>query len=159
MPSLRRALLLCVLALSTPLLAGTDLVKWRTVIDGEKEAKSSGKPILYFMTAEWCGPCHMMKRAVFQDAQIAEFINKEYIPVAVVDRVAEDGRNPPDVQRLQVKFQLQGFPTLAVTRFGAEGALTTGGWDSKEQTVRFLRTAKQQMAQAEKADRGKVKPR
>ena len=49
------------------------------------------------------------------------------------------------------------FPTLAVTRYGAEGALTTGGWDSKEQTVQFLRTAKEQMAQAEKADKGKVK--
>ena len=154
MPSLSLPVLFAFALVSTavPASAAPDLVKWRSIAAGEKEASSSGKPILYFLTAEWCGPCHMMKRAVFQDQQAADFINKEYIPVEVMDQMAEAGRNPPDVQRVQVRFQLRGYPTLVVARPGTGEAVTTPpGWNNKEDTVRFLKSARQQIELAEKS--------
>lgn len=88
------------------------LVRWTTPEEGLRLAEQTGKPLLFDFTAEWCGPCHMLDAEVFRDPGIAREINERFIPVRVVDRKREDGRNPPVVASLQMRYSVRGFPTV-----------------------------------------------
>jgi thiol-disulfide isomerase/thioredoxin len=94
--------------------AHADLVKWRTLEEGEKEAVRVHKPVLYLFTADWCAPCRKMKSEYFANATNAEMINKTYVPIKIVDRKMEDGKNPEPVDKLMERHYIGSFPTLLV---------------------------------------------
>ncbi|MEO7921651.1 MAG: thioredoxin family protein [Thermoanaerobaculia bacterium] len=128
-----------------------DLVKWRPLAAGEAESRSSKKPVLYFLTADWCGPCHTMKEEVFTDPALAALINKQFVPVQVVDRRRETGQNAPEVDDVFRRFQLNGFPTLVVSRPQGKQGFSAAGWSNKSATKDFLTMAKGRLAEMEKA--------
>ena len=132
---------------------GGDLVKWRALSAGEAESRSSKKPVLYFLTADWCGPCHTMKEEVFADPDLARLINKQFIPVQVVDRRREQGQNPPETDAVFRRFQLNGFPTLVVARPAGKQGFSAAGWSNKAGTKQFLTTARDRLAELEKGAR------
>lgn len=94
--------------------SGDDLVQWVPLDRAEELARESGRPILYDFTAAWCGPCHQLQADVFRNERLAAMINERFVPVRVVDRMREDGRNDPPVEALQQRFGVQGFPTIVV---------------------------------------------
>jgi hypothetical protein len=73
---------------------------------------------------------------MFADPQIARTIEGYVVPVRVVDRQSEDGRNPPAVDSLQKACKVTGFPTLALVQRGTvidrqvgyPGPAVTIGW-------------------------------
>jgi hypothetical protein len=102
-------------------------VKWMSHDDGLATARATGKPILYDFTAEWCPPCHLLDEEVFRDAQFAAEINRRFVPVRVLDRQQEEGRNPPHVAALQQQYRIDGFPTVIfASTDGIELARTVG---------------------------------
>jgi protein disulfide-isomerase len=127
-----------------------DLVKWRPIAAGEAEAKKTGKPVLYFFTAAWCSPCHLLEQQVFSKSEVADLIAKDYVPVAVRDRMRETGTNTAEVVALADRYGLRGFPTLVVSRPGLGRGVTLEGWDGSRFAIDFLRTARQRLVAAEK---------
>ena len=127
-----------------------ELVRWRSTAQGAAEAGSSGKPILYFFTADWCGPCHLMKDQIFGDKDLAALIEREYVPVQVVDRTRESGRNTADIDRLFQTYEVHGFPTLVVTRPKSKSAVYVEGWPGKDRVAKFLKSVKDQLRDMEK---------
>ncbi len=154
-PSRRRAgaalALAALLAVpSRPAVSAPDLVKWRSIAAGEAEARKSGQPVLYFFTAAWCGPCHLLEQQVFSKKDVADRIAKDYVPVVVRDQMRETGRNAPEMLALADRYGLRGFPTLIVSRPGLDRGVTMEGWDGPDAAVEFLRTARRRLEAAEK---------
>jgi thiol:disulfide interchange protein len=129
---------------------GKESIKWRSISAGEAEAKGSGKPALYFFTASWCGPCHLLEKQVFSVPEMAAQIEKDFVPVSVEDRMAETGRNSPEMLALADRYDLRGFPTLVVSRPGLAANVSLEGWEGREKALNFLKTAKKRFLDLEK---------
>lgn len=117
-----------------------DLVQWRPIAGAEAEAKKVGKPVLYDFTAAWCPPCRKMAKEVFGDVDAAKLINEGFLPVRVMDRSREDGKNPPEIAALQKRFGVDAFPALVVVRPGRPPVILQG-YRGKDGTLAALKDA------------------
>lgn len=60
------------------------LIKWHSLKDGKERAKIEKKPmIIDFSVAEGCPRCEAMQKNVYSRKEIADKINKEFIPVRI----------------------------------------------------------------------------
>jgi thiol:disulfide interchange protein len=130
---------------AAPLLKSTtskgDLVQWHTPEEGLRLAQASNKPILFDFTADWCRPCHMLDAEVFRNPAIAKDINERFIAIRVVDRRREDGRNAREVDDLQQRFEVRGFPTVVFADHTGERTRMEGfgGRDEFERMLESVR--------------------
>ena len=113
-------------------------IDWVTPEAGAVLARDSGKPLLLFFTAEWCGPCHMLEDRVFADAAIAGRINERFVPVRVTDRIEEEGKNTPRVAELKTRYAIRGFPTVVFTDGGGAEQARMEGFKGREEFVRVM---------------------
>src|SRR3989338_1202290 len=67
-----------------------------------EKANKEGKPILLDLTAVWCHWCHVMDATSYSDEEIAEIINKDFVPI----KVYIDKR--PDIRE---RYNMGGFPS------------------------------------------------
>ena len=114
-------------------------VAWVTPAAADALAPTKDKPILYDFTAAWCPPCKRMNAEVFANAADAAFINAHCVPVRVMDRSSEDGRNLPVVAALQKQYEITAFPTLVVVYADGRSTATLQGYGSAETTRTALR--------------------
>ena len=54
---------------------------WMTLEAAQEQAKQSGKKILLFGYAEWCGYCRKTRKETFPDSTVLAAIDKYYLPV------------------------------------------------------------------------------
>ena len=133
--------------------AVADLVQWRGIAEGPTLARQLDRPILYDFTAEWCPPCQMMNREVFANRRQAEVINRSFVPVRVLDRQREEGHNPPEVDALQRRYKITGFPTLVVVSPDESLQVSIDGYPGRSQTTTQLMAALQTVSAQSPWDR------
>jgi uncharacterized protein YyaL (SSP411 family) len=63
-----------------------------------EKARSENKPIFLSIGYSTCHWCHVMERESFESAQIAEILNREFVPIKV------DREERPDVDRIYMTF-------------------------------------------------------
>ncbi len=65
----------------------------------------TGKPVLVLFTADWCGPCQVMKRDVLHDASVAAELSDRVVPLyADIDQ--------PEMNQLAGRYGVRGIPHL-----------------------------------------------
>ena len=62
-------------------------ITWRSTEEGLTEARTSDKPVMMVIHAEWCGPCHEYAR-VFHDAEVAALAQHFVMILVDADREA-----------------------------------------------------------------------
>lgn len=48
----------------------------------QKEAMAEQKPMLVFLSREWCGGCRVMKEKVFTDKTVSDYMAEHFVTVA-----------------------------------------------------------------------------
>lgn len=71
-----------------------------------KKADKENKLIFLDAYAEWCGPCKLMARNTFTDAQVGQYFNATFINFKM------DMEKNADGPRLSKKYALTAYPTL-----------------------------------------------
>jgi uncharacterized protein YyaL (SSP411 family) len=80
-----------------------------------EKAKKEDKPILLDLTAVWCHWCHVMDATSYSNDEIAERINKDFVPI----KVYIDKR--PDIRE---RYNMGGFPSTVF--LDSDGYIITG---------------------------------
>jgi thiol:disulfide interchange protein len=84
-------------------------------------AAESGRPVLVFATADWCGPCQQLKRGPLSDERVTRAIKRIAEPVYL------DLTNPAgDASARAHELGVPSIPTLIILRGGQEVSRLSG---------------------------------
>ena len=115
-----------------------DLISWVSPQAAASVASSTGKPILYDFTADWCRPCHLLDAEVFGDERLAAEIGERFVCVRITDRKQEEGRNAAYVDELQGRYAVRGFPTIVFTNAGGTELGRMEGYRGRAELERIM---------------------
>jgi len=102
-----------------------------TLAQAETLAKSDGKPVLVYTTADWCGPCQQFKRTTLIDPEVVTFIQTNTIPVYLnVDEHEEDA----------ARFNIASIPTTVLVRNGTTAAKFSAGAVDADEYLAWLKS-------------------
>ena len=130
-----------------------ELVEWREPAAGEAEARESHRLALYYFTRNGDPLCRQMAREAFADPRIVSALHTRFVPIRVLDLSREEGKNPPDVERLVQAYGVSEFPTLVVAFPGRERFQKQVGFPGAMPTMQFLSRAAGMMMMPERVQR------
>ncbi len=93
------------------------------------EAQKTGKPFFVDFYTDWCGPCKLMTRNTFGNAQVGGYANQHFIAYKLN---AEQGEG----ESLAARYRIEGYPTVVF--YGSNG-LELGRWVGYADAEEFLR--------------------
>lgn len=86
-----------------PKIAPKPAIAWQANFESAQlRAQQTGKPILVYFHADWCGPCHAMENKVFPEVKVIR-ASRAWVPVKI-DLEAEP--------ELAARFEIENPPTI-----------------------------------------------
>lgn len=107
-----------------------------TLQEGLEKAKAENKLLFVDCYTTWCGPCKMLKKYTFTDANLGDFMKNKYVSMAI-DMETTEG------EIIAKKYGIEAYPTLLfLDKYGRVVNHQVGGISAEalltkaEQTVR-----------------------
>ena len=114
---------------------------WMPPNGEEARARSQGRHIVYWFSADWCEPCRAMERNTLADKRVISAIAGGCLLILVKDVKHEEGRNPPSIERLQRRYNVNAFPTFVIAQYTGEEIARLEGYKTPEEFTTFIRLA------------------
>ena len=130
-------------------------INWITMDEALAAQKKSPKKIVVDVYADWCGPCKMMDRNTFTNADVIDYINENYYAVKFdaegdeeVNYQGKQFTNPGYVKgkrgrnathQFPMALQVRGYPSMVY--FDEEGSLIQAipGYQTPQQLEVYLK--------------------
>ncbi len=100
------------LLISSAAFAQTSSINWMTIEEAVEAQKKEPKKILIDVYTKWCGPCKMMMKNTFTNANVIQYINANYYAVKF---------NAESPDAIEFKGRTFSNPTYDPNRKGRNG--------------------------------------
>ncbi|MGJ8592043.1 MAG: thioredoxin family protein [Aquaticitalea sp.] len=134
-------------------------IKWVTLEEALKLQKKTPKKIMMDVYTNWCGPCKMLDKNTFQNADVAKYVNDNYYAVkfnAEGNEVvkykdvtysnpgykAEMANRRNSVHDLTRKLQVNAYPTIVFFDEKGEMIFPVRGYQNPQQLELYLKMFK-----------------
>ena len=106
-----------------------------TLEKAKKEATKSGKLIFIDAYTDWCGPCKQMAATTFQDPEVGEFFNENFVNLKIEMEKNAEG---PDLAR---RYRVTAYPTLLILDGDGNLVKSAIGFKNKAQLIAIAESA------------------
>ena len=90
-------------------------IRWVTLDEAQELNKKEPRKIFIDIYATWCGPCKMMDKKTFANAEVVNYVNEHYYAVKLngegKEQVTIFGDTFTEAE-LAYSFKVQGYPSL-----------------------------------------------
>ena len=94
----------------------SETVKWLNIEEAEELMTKEPKKMLIYVHTDWCGYCKLMERKVFNDKDVAKYLNANYYPVKLnaeqKESITFDGYTYEYIREQPRGFNLFAFDLL-----------------------------------------------
>jgi thioredoxin-related protein len=130
-------------------------IRWMNFDEALAKQKRSPKPIFINVFTDWYAPCKMLDKETFQDAEVIDYINKNYYAVkfnaegnTTVNFKGNNFSNPGfdpnrkgrnSAHELTTFLKVQGYPAMYVIDRNGDTQQQIVGYKTHEELLRILR--------------------
>ncbi len=130
-------------------------IRWMNLDEALAKQKKSPKPIFMNVYTDWYAPCRMLDKETFQDAEVIDYINKNYYAVkfnaegnTTVNFKGNTFSNPgfdpnrkgrKSAHELTTFLKVQGYPAMYVIDRNGDTQQQIVGYKTHEELLRILR--------------------
>lgn len=122
--------------------AGQTKINWRKTTDALAEAETQKKFVLLYVKTEWCAFCRKLNQKVFSDSEVAEYINKNFVPAKI------DAESKTETVKHKDKFFTAGeytrsvgansYPAIIFLNQEGKAVANLNGYYPKEDVMKVL---------------------